>query len=449
MSDYYIGLVYLAFLVIGLTAPFVMILGYVWVDVFYPQVMSTIVGMLPAAMIMAVAGVGLYVFTDRRSPPRFSAHTLLVLLFAMWMTLSLSWAEVPDAAYDKWDWAFKTVVFSVFLPYVLRSRVQIEAFLQVFLFALTLHMLPRGVKEILSGSGYGRDLGVINNNSLLLESSTLAMVSIAVIPIILWLRTHSLLIPKSRFRDFGYYGMVAVAVGCAISTYARTALIGFIVVAAVMFVASRRKIVFALCTVAMVIGFGAITSDSWNERISTSADYQQEDSALGRLLVWQWTLGYTAQHPFGGGFDAYRIDHIEFAADGQRAAYAVNGKAYHNMYFEVLGELGYPGLALFGTIQLLSLIYLLNVSRRTRNKPYLLWVHDLSRACITSLLVLMACGNFIGVGFQAQLWYFMALPICLREYLHRVELLETKDPRAVTAERGRGGAMIPAPRPAR
>jgi putative inorganic carbon (HCO3(-)) transporter len=448
MNNLYVALIYLSFFVVGVTTPFVLTLGYVWVDVFYPQIMSTLVDMLPASMIVAIAAMLTYVLLDRRSPPRFSVHTAITLMFAVWVTLSLSWAEVPDFAFLKWDWAVKTIVFSTFLPLVFRTRVQIEAFLQVFLFALTLHMLPRGVKDLLSGSGYGRNLGIINSNILLLESSTLAMVSIAMIPIILYLRAHSVLIPKSRLRDLGGYGMLAVAVACAISTYARTALVGFIVVGVFMFIQSRRKILFAVCAVIMAIGFSAITANSWDKRIDTTVDYDQDDSALGRILVWEWTLAYSFQHPFGGGFDAYRIDHIEFPATPGYPAHMVYGKAYHNMYFEVLGEQGYPGLAMFVSLQLLSLGYLFSVSRRTRGKPYLLWLHDLANAGMTSLLVLMACGCFIGVGFQAQLWYFLALPICLREYLHRVELLESKAPQAA-AERGRGGALMPLPRPAR
>ena len=53
------------------------------------------------------------------------------ILLGAWVTLSITWAEVPDEAWNKWDWAFKTILFCVFLTLVLRSRVQLEAFVQV------------------------------------------------------------------------------------------------------------------------------------------------------------------------------------------------------------------------------------------------------------------------------------------------------------------------------
>ena len=84
---------------------------------------------------------------------------------AIWVTLTLIWAQVPDAAWEKWDWAFKTVAFATFLPFVIRSRVQIEAFAQTYVFSLAANFVPFGLKVLISGGGYGRDLGLVGGNS--------------------------------------------------------------------------------------------------------------------------------------------------------------------------------------------------------------------------------------------------------------------------------------------
>jgi len=310
---------------------------------------------------------------------------------------------------------------------VLRSRVQIEAFLQVFLFSASVHIMALGIKTMMSGSGYGRQLGVFvtNAGAGLTESSYLAAASIALIPIILFLRTHSILVPKSRLRDLGYLSLALVAVFAAIGTYARTALVGFVVVGVFLWLQSRQKILFGICAVAVAIGAMAMTADNWSERIETTADYNTEDSALGRILVWKWTLGYVAENPLGGGFQSFLIDRIEFpATNSGDAPYVVYGKAFHNIFIEVLGEQGFPGLAMYLGLMLLSLWYMWNIKRRTRGQPHLLWVHDLAGALMTSLLTIMACGCFIGIGYQAMVWYLITLPACLNTYLLRVEDLE-------------------------
>src|ERR1700678_1817258 len=118
-------LVYLAFLGLGVTTPFVMTLGYVWVDTFRPQEVSYIIlNELPVAMIMGAGAFFSYFALDRRSPPPPLPPSVLQVMIAVWMTPTLIWAELPDRAWVKWDWAFKSIAFAAFVPLVIRSRVQ-------------------------------------------------------------------------------------------------------------------------------------------------------------------------------------------------------------------------------------------------------------------------------------------------------------------------------------
>lgn len=132
-----------------------------WVDAFRPQdVAYIILNQIPVAMVMGAAAIASYFMMDRRAPPKLQLLTMLQLLMAVWCTLALIWAVAPSRALDKWDWAFKTVLFSACIPYVVHSRVQIEAFVQVYLFSLSANFIPFAAKVLLSGGGYGRDLGL-------------------------------------------------------------------------------------------------------------------------------------------------------------------------------------------------------------------------------------------------------------------------------------------------
>jgi probable O-glycosylation ligase (exosortase A-associated) len=449
LRDIYVALIYVSFFMVGLTAPFIFTIGYMWVDIFNPQLLSAPLESFQVSMAIAVPAIVGYFLVDRKSPPRITAHTMLTIVFALWCTLSLSWAVVPGPAWSKWDWAFKSLMFSAFLPFVIRTRIHIETFLQVFLFAMCLHMMPLGIKNLLSGSGYGRELGIVAGNSLLLESSTLAAVSVSIIPIILFLRKHTTIIARSRITDALYYALVGVAILCAIGTYARTAVVGFVVVGAFLWFQSRSKLLFSAIAVVMVLGVGYTVSKSWTARIDTTTEYNQDDSALGRILVWKWTLGFVASNPLGGGFNSFYIDNIEFPAQDGQPATIVHGKAFHNLFIEILGEQGFPGLAMFLAIEFLSFNYLRRIRRRTRDRPYMAWCHDLAGALMASLATLLACGNFIGIGYQSIVWYATALPVCLYGYVLQVERLEAKA-RLGSAQTAAGGLNLSAlPRPAR
>src|SRR5580658_2394072 len=260
-------MLYLAFLGLGVTTPFVMTLGYVWVDTFRPQDVSYIIlNELPVAFIMGAGAVLSYFMMDRRSPPPLMLPSVLQVMLAVWMTATLLWAELPDRAWAKWDWAFKAMAFAAFVPLVIRSRVQIEAFAQTYVFSLAANFVPFGLKVIISGGGYGQNLGLQGGNTGLAEGGQLSCVCLMAVPLALFLGKHGQLIPRLPFMNLAYGGVAILAVVTALGTYERSALIGLVVLGLYMFMRSRRKFVFALLAGCVVTAVILGTAGSWNAR---------------------------------------------------------------------------------------------------------------------------------------------------------------------------------------
>jgi probable O-glycosylation ligase (exosortase A-associated) len=412
IREFVLVLVYLAFLVLGCVAPFIFTLGYLWVDTFRPQELSYLyLQSFPVSMIMAAAALGGYLVLDRKDPPPLRAQTVLTLLLGVWVTFTTMMAVAPDAAWPKWDWAFKTILFSAFVPFVIRTRLQIEAFIQVYVLALAVHYMSAGAKTVLGGGGYGRTLSAAGNtNSGLAEGSTLAAVSIMLIPLILYLMRHTILLPRILPTRLVYLGLIVAALAASVGTYARTGMIGLVVLAVALFLTTKRKILTGSVIAIAALGIIGFASATWESRISTIQNFQSENSALGRILVWQWTLGFVKDRPLGGGFNAFVVNEIVFPPEKEGGQpILVKSKAFHSIYFEVLGEHGYVGLALFAGLILVTLFSLWRVIRRTRGDPEMQWCHDLGKALLTGLVVLLACGAFIGIAFQPMLYYMFAL----------------------------------------
>ncbi len=454
----WVTLIYLAFIILGVAAPFAFSLGYVWVDTFTPQnVVQSIITQIPVSMIMAVLALGSYFMLDRRSPPPVSWQLVLVLLFAAWVTITTAaFAVVPASAWEKWDWAVKTLLFSAFIPFIIRSRVQIEAFLQIYVFSLAVHVVPVGLKTILSGGGYGRSLGIVHGNSGMAEGSMLAAVALMMLPILLFLRQHTLLVPKNSWTSLIYIGFAVITVTCAIGTYARTGMIGMAVVGIALWLRSRHKLLFGVIGVGALLGVMAFTTDAWNSRMSTVATFQSENSAFGRVLIWRWTLGFVAERPMGGGFQAFEINEIRYPSPpgSEQPEIVERGRAFHSIYFEILGEHGWPGLALFLGLVLTSFLNFHRVARWARRTEGMEWLRDLAYALEVSLVTLLACGAFIGIGFQPMLYYMFALSTCLAHQMHRLRQADTVTRQVAGAgakalavrSRGRdGGSLIPPP----
>ena len=435
--------VYLSFLGLGVVAPFVMTLGYVWVDTFQPQYVAyVILNQFPVALIMGGGAVLSYLALDRRFPPMLTVQSVLQILLAIWMTMTLLWAEVPGPAFDKWDVAFKGMVFSAFIPLVIRSRIQIEAFAQTYVFALAANFLPFGMKVLMSGGGYGRDLGLVGGNSGLGESGYLATTCLMAVPIMLALSKNTLLMPKIPLVPLGYLGMVMLALITAIGTHERGALLGIAVLGINLFMRSRRKFMFLLLCIPVAFAISDALLDSWTSRGTTMTEYSSENSAFVRILVWRWTFDYSLTHPWGGSFNSFFINSIVIPGDALNPDGSIQfGRAFHSIYFEVLGELGWPGLIMFMMTIVSTMLSLRGMSKKCRKIPELVWLADMADALQTGIVVFMTTGAFLGIAFQPTFWYFVAMAICLRAHLWRVEhnvsvpvISKRRSPRQVTAE---------------
>jgi probable O-glycosylation ligase (exosortase A-associated) len=422
----YLCLVYGAFLCAGLVAPFALGLGYVWVDTFTPQYVAySLLSEFPVSLVMAVATLLAYFAADRKSPPRINAVTVLTLLMAAWVTFTTFNNPVaPEAALLKWNWAVKTILFSAFMPLLFRSRVQIEAFLLVYIFSLMGELLPFAFKTLLSGGSYGTSYGLTGGNTGLAEGSHLTTVAMLVVPILLFLRRHCVILPHTRAVGLMFLGLAFACFPAAIGTYERTALIGMVVVVIGLWLRLRRRILYGAvggAVMAVAIAYGIAANSSWAQRMMTIGQYSQDSSAYTRILVWRWTLDFVHDHPLGGGFNSFYVNTITLPATADNPEPIVqHGRAFHSVFFEMLGEHGWPGLALFIVLFAIAFLSLHRTAARAGRLPGMEWCIDLARALQISLVVPLACGAFIGIAFQPEIYYLFALSVMLQHQVAEV-----------------------------
>ena len=422
MQDLFLLLATVLFLAAGFTTPFVMTLGYLWVDIFTPQdVSESILSGQPIAFIFGACAVGVYLLRDRREMPRLNPITVVQLLILVWITCTTQWAVAPGTAEWRYGVASKMCLFAAFLPYAIRSRVQIEAMVLVYVFAICGHLIPWGMKTFVTGGGYNQSLGLLRvNAALLAESSTVSGIAVAIVPLLLWASTWSILLPKHWSRKYGIFAVIAVSLVGAIGTFARTALVAFAVGGAAMFLRSRRKVLFIVGAVVLGGVMFSVTSDRWLDRISTVQDYQSETSAAVRLLVWEWAWNFAQSHPFGGGFWAFVTNRIEIPGVNGGAPTIQFSRAYHNIYFGVLADQGYPGFVLYMSMIVAVLFALQRTRKLTRATEEHRWCADLAQALQITIVTMLATGMFVEIGWSPIVWYLFSMAVCLREYARRV-----------------------------
>ncbi|WP_213980545.1 putative O-glycosylation ligase, exosortase A system-associated [Sphingomonas sp. dw_22] len=432
MRDYAFVLFLFAFFGLGFRKPFLFVLVYAYIDIVSPQRLTyLLLNSLPISMMAAALALLGWLAIDDKRDVRVAPRQFLILLLLGYCWYTTMHADFPVEARDKWDWVWKALAFAAFLPLTLRTKLRIEALLLFMILSASSIIIVGGIKTILSGGGYGELNLMVANNSGLYEGSTISMVAIAIIPLILWFTRYGTIFPPDwKVKSFAY-ALVFACLLIPIGTSTRTGLLCIVLLAVLMLRDTRRKFVYLGALGAVALVAVPFLPSAFTERMGTIKTYQADASASTRLAVWQWTMDYAKAHPLGGGFEAYRQNHIRYEkvavesegggnAKVDRSLEVDSARAYHSAYFEMLGEQGYPGLALWLLLNLAG-IFRMEVLRQRYRKPEpgQEWIAPLASALQSGHLIYMLGGTFIAIAFQPFIYMLIGAQIGLDTYCAR------------------------------
>ncbi|WP_085808629.1 putative O-glycosylation ligase, exosortase A system-associated [Sphingomonas sp. TZW2008] len=418
-----------ALLGLGFRRPFVFVLTYVYIDIVSPQRLTYyLLNAVPISLIAAGLAVLAWAVVDNKADSRFAPRQGLILLLLIYCGITTRTADFPVEAAEKWEWVWKNLAFAVFLPLTLRTKLRIEALLLFMVLSASSIVIVGGIKTLASGGGYGELNLMVSNNSGLYEGSIISAVAISLIPIILWFAKNGTIYePDWRVKLF-CLALVFACLLIPVGTSARTGLLCIGLLAVLMLREVKRRMLY-LGGIAL-LGLVAVPflPSAFSERMGTIKTYKADESASTRLAVWQWTWDYAKDHPFGGGFEAYRQNRIRYdtvhvAGEGASTTVKRNltvdkSRAYHSSYFEMLGEQGYFGLALWLLINAIGVIRMEVLRRRYRSGD-LAWAGSLAGALQHAQLIYLLGGAFVGIAFQSFLYMLLGAQIGLDTYLKR------------------------------
>lgn len=424
-----------AFIGVGFRKPFLFILCFCYIDIVAPQRLSYfLINSIPISLIVFVlAIVGWLAFDDKRDT-RWSGRQILLIVLLLYCGMTTLTADFPVQAQDKWGWVWKALVWAIFLPLTLRTKLRIESLALFMLLSAAAIAIAGGIKTAAGGGGYGELQLLLSENFGLYEGSIMSTVGIAIIPLILWYRRHGTIFPPDWRVSLFCFALVFACILLPIGTQARTGLVCLAVLAILSLRAVKHRLLY-------IVGAGLLTAaaipllpQSYTDRMETIRGYKSDQSASTRVAVWAWTWEYAKDHPFGGGFNAYIQNHVrvEKAAGAydpnkpQEAAptvYEEQSRAYHSSYFEMLGEQGYPGLAMWLLLHAAGIIQMERLRRRylkTRRAEEQ-WIAPLATALQNGHIVYMVGSLFVGIAFQPFIYMMLALEMGLSTYCRRRE----------------------------
>ncbi|QSQ16203.1 spore coat polysaccharide polymerase ExoJ [Myxococcus landrumensis] len=134
-----------------------------------------------------------------------------------------------------------------------------------------------------------------------------------------------------------------LAVIAIVVSHSRGGFIGLSVAMGLWAIREKRRIQAIVVGSLFVVGLVVFAPDSFWQRNETVAAFHEDASAMGRVYAWQVASRMSLDRPLlGVGAGSFRFAWAEYAPPEARRAYVA-----HNIFLDVIGELGWVGMALF------------------------------------------------------------------------------------------------------
>jgi putative inorganic carbon (HCO3(-)) transporter len=437
MRDAAFILAMLALLPLAMMRPFAGIMLWCWISFMNPhRLVWGMASEMPWAMAIFVATlIGCLLAGEPRRLPMNPVTALLVALMLCFTATSAAALGEPTAVWAKWEHVTKILAGLLLTASLLTERRRVHALVWVMVISLGYYGVRGGIFSILTGGNYrvwGPDQTMITDNN------HLAAAMLVTLPLMHYLRMHS---AHRVVRVVLLIAMVLTLLA-TVGSYSRGALLGLLAVTAVMWFRSNRKIISAGVLVGCLAGAVAFMPSEWMDRMNSIGSYQEDGSATERLVLWGISFKLAQARPLvGSGFTGpYTRSVVDTVAPDGPA------RAVHSIWFELLGEHGFPTFILWVGLTLAGLITSIRLARMTRGLPDLAWAYDLGRMAQVSIVAYIVSGSFLSLSYWDFYWTLLVVVAATHTLARRA--LAQQDLQKPTKLAPGWRDLVKAPRPA-
>lgn len=387
------GLLPLAFV-----SPFVGVLLWTWVSLMSPQelVWGFVAGIRWGVYIGGITIVAWMFSNDRKIVP-FNAFNILVVIFTIWMGTTTVFALVPDGAEHKWDYVVRVMIQVLISSALMTTRIRIHAMIWMIVISVGYYGFKGGLFTVLTGGQFE----VIGPAASGIEDRNHLALALAItLPLIFYLHQQS----ENAWVRRGLVMAMALDVFAIVGTYSRGGLVALAAVLGVMFMRSRAKFAMAAFVVLATPAAFYFMPEEWWERMASIREYEEDNSAQGRLTIWRVCFQIGLSSIFGGGFVANIYGHVVSRFDP-----TVAPRAAHSIYFEVFAEHGVIGFAIWTLIMIVGLANARWLVRASRRRPDLAWASDFGRMAQAAMAAFLVGGAFLSLGYWIQTFLILAV----------------------------------------
>jgi probable O-glycosylation ligase (exosortase A-associated) len=403
-----LGLV-LGLSIAALWRPWIGVLAWTWVSVMNPHSLGWgfITTMPVAAMVGGTTLLGFAFAREKQNPFAYPA----VICLALFMTWIL--ATWPFSYYLEDSWVMVTKVLKIDLMVIvtvalLYRKHQIQWFLWVVVFSIGFYSVKGGIFTLRTGGNFR----VWGPGGFIEGNNEFALATILTIPLIYYVY---LTVPPKKWLKGALLLSMALSAAAALGSHSRGALLAIFAMAVFLWWRADRKLVLGILLLAVGVSLIAFMPAEWTDRMNTIQTYESDGSAMGRLNAWQMAINLANDHPgTGGGFTIYEPSIFARYAPDPSDIHAA-----HSIYFQVLGEHGWIGLALWLSIWFFTWSGASWLRKHGNEKDDTLWCRHLGSMCQVSLIGYAVGGAFLSLAYFDLPYNVLALVVTTKAWMLR------------------------------
>ncbi len=344
---------------------------------------------------------------------------LMVILFVL-VTAGVSVAHNRPIAFAAWsDVYWKIIVICLAIAWLANTVKDFKFVLKAFLFG-GVAISVVAIYNKLNGIGLvettrvtiGRDL-----MSPLGDPNDLALVLLTPLSFALAMTVYA----KSRVAFFVAAAIAALLFAAILATQSRGGLLGLVAVLAVVsmrFIKSKSLIALIVGSATLITFVAMGIAERGSGGIEELSRSGIDDSSLGRLVAWQAAVYMALYNPLNGVGLANFVTNFYIYTP----TWIGRSLATHSTWFQVLGEVGFPGFIVF--------IWMVVATLRKASRSIASidamgadpQMRALSLGLHAGLIGFCVSGSFLSMAFNWPIYILVALTSALARYIeyHRV-----------------------------
>jgi probable O-glycosylation ligase (exosortase A-associated) len=417
----------------ALFEPFVGMALWTWISVMNPHRLTWgFAYELPFAMIIAVATLVSLVISPKKVSFPITPATIVLIAFLVWITVTIPFSIHVRPSLEAGSPVMKTLVMTLVGLAVVRTEKQMLIFLWIFVMSVAFFGVKGGIFAAVTGGEF-RVYGPPNSH--IEDNNAISVALVMMIPLMWFLSQDS----KHRLVRYALIAAVLLSAAAVLASYSRGAFVAICAMVTMLAIKTRRKALFAVLLICAIPVLLTFMPDKWGERMATIRAEEVDQSTKGRFNAWWMCWNLALDRPVaGGGFAIYEPDvFARYAPD------PADLHSAHSIYFQMLGEHGFVGLALYLLLALLMWRIATRVIRASTTADTL-WRANLARALQVSMVGFLVGGLTVNIGYWDVYYFELVLLVALERLSIRVETIadarnSSIQPRLTSAKPGAPG----------